>query len=220
MIFINHIEILGGEAAIVEIQGPLNSETSPDFEEYINRLVDKKIFYILLDAAKLEFISSDGIGLTLFIQKKLSKNNGYFVIYNLPDEIYSLFKLLGFDKIFTIALTRIDAMQIMDRQIEMRGSPEKAAEEGLQPHSGNEAAVKDGNDTDDGAMGFYSSGIINSGAEMHPAEINRDRDEFDPVIVECINCSSLIRVKKSGEYICPSCKVEFTVDREKSVRFL
>jgi len=219
MVFIKHMEILGGEAAIVEVEGALNSQTSPDFEDYINQLVEKNIFYILFDASRLEYVSSDGIGLALFIQKKLSQNNGFLVIYSLPDEVYSLFKLLGFDKIFTLAGSRIDAMQIMDRQIEMRGAPVGEAGTLTIEKDALPAAAPDRipEMPEENYPIPEAAGGVSGSAALMPEK--KGKEEFDPVIVECMNCKSLIRVKKSGDYICPSCKIEFTVDAGRTVHF-
>ena len=135
MVFINHIEVLSGEAAIVEINGPLNGETSPDFETYVNSLLEKRICFILLDAGNLQFVSSEGIGVILFIQKKLSENNGFFIMYNLQDEVQLLYNILGFDKVIKIARSKIDAMETMDKQIELRTSEDIEGPGPTIPHS-------------------------------------------------------------------------------------
>lgn len=212
MVFVNHMEILGGKAAIVEIQGALNSQTSPDFEDYLNQLMQKNIFYMLFDASKMEYISSDGIGLALFLQKSLARKNGCLVMYNLPDEVSSLFRLLGFDKVFTIAASRIEAMQIMDRQIEMRSGPE-AGEAGAGMEHRDERMEVDVGGPHRGEEASREIPV----SERLPEK--PERTEFDPIIVECRDCRTLIRVKKSGDYICPSCKIEFSVDGERTVKF-
>ena len=53
MFFINHTEIGEGSSAIIEIEGPLNSESTPDFDDYIIKLVDNNIIYLLIDMKNL-----------------------------------------------------------------------------------------------------------------------------------------------------------------------
>ena len=132
-VVINHAEILDNKVAVVEIDGPLDSHTSPDFEEYINQILAKSILFILFDAGKMTYVSSEGIGLLLFLQRKISEANGFFVLFNLSGEILTLYRLLGFDKVFRIAESRADALQIMDRQMELResGAPEAPGPEAM-----------------------------------------------------------------------------------------
>lgn len=213
MIFISHSEVMESRVAIVEIEGPLNSETSPDFEDYINKLLKKNFSFILLDAKKLKFLSSEGIGVFLFIQKKISENNGFFIIYNLSKEILSLYKLLGFDKVFRITENRSDAIQTMDRQIELRDK-NKNEDQGVErleihdthleetPHT-----IEDENDFDD----------VLKKLDEH---LQEDHEvDFSPFVVECANCKSLVRIKKSGNYICPSCKSTFSIMSDQSAVF-
>ncbi len=177
---------MGGNVAIVKIEGPLDSNTSPDFEDYISQLNQRHIHFILFDALKLDYISSEGIGLILFIQKKISENNGFFVIFNLPDEIRALYEVLGFEKIFRIAYDQAEAMQIMDRQIELR----KHSRHENQFNSMNLQDI-----TENGSQGFF------------------------PFVIECAHCQALVRIKKSGDYLCPECKTEFTIMQDQTVVF-
>lgn len=195
MIFINHTEVMGGSVAIVKIDGPLDSFTSPDFEEYIGQLLDKKASFILLDALKLDYVSSEGIGVILLIQKRIAEQNGFFIIFNLPDEVRSLYEVLGFDKVFRMARDQAEAMQIMDRQIELR--ERGGGSGGRQPEQ---------------------RGSVEPQADVDSAP-TRQGPVFFPFVIECANCKSLIRIKQSGEYLCPECRAEFTVLPDQTAIF-
>ena len=119
MFFINHVDFGQDLASIIEMDGQLNSESSPDFDEYIGKLLDKNVIYMLIDLKNLNYISSEGIGAVLMIQKRISEKNGIVIFFNLNFEIHSLFKLLGFDKVLTIASNRADALEILDKHIEL-----------------------------------------------------------------------------------------------------
>ena len=246
MVFINHIEVLSGEAAIIEINGPLNGETSPDFETYVNSLLEKRICFILLDAGNLEFVSSEGIGVILFIQKKLSENNGFFIMYNLQDEVQLLYNILGFDKVIKIARSKIDAMETMDKQIELRESEDIRDDEYIEEaetsidfddkgiDDNTEIIFEDGSmrteieKTDDDffeGIDFIENEDINFEDEQPKEILAEDANNisndvtFDQFVVECINCKTLVRVKVAGDYLCPTCKNEFSVDKDQEVSF-
>ena len=200
MIYINHNEVLDGRVTIVDVAGSLNGETSTDFEEYIRKLIEKGIVYILMDARELSFVSSEGIGATLFIQKRIAEKNGFFVIFNLNDEISALYSLLGFDKIFRTAKSRIEAMEIMDRQMELR-------ESGV---SGEEDSIPDITDDE-----FHTIELEPDG----PARSETEETDEKALVIECSHCQSLIRIKAPGDYLCPDCRAPFTADEDMAIHF-
>ncbi len=236
MIFINHTEVLDGKVVIIEVEGPLNSETSPDFEDYTNKLLNNGIKYILLDAGKLAFVSSEGIGITLLLEKRISEKNGYFIMFDLPEEVKSLYEIIGFDKVFRTAETRIEAMQIMDKQIELREEGTESntetdeneidltLDEFSEIHMGDEEAAF----TETDNFSEFDDNFITHTPEKEekkeketeePQAEKKQRFEITPFVVECAKCNSLVRVKKSGDYLCPSCRAEFTVLEDSTVIF-
>jgi len=210
VILIKHTEDHYGKIVIVEPHGALDNETSPDFEEYINQLIDSDKIFIIINAMKLEYISSTGIAVILYIHKKISTNNGLLVISNLSDEIMNLFKLLSFDKIIRITKKKDEAIQIIEKHFEINDSsfneiPDEIKEENLE-------TVK-----------IYSiEEFTNSeNKDITPTSKNmQEENKFDnPIIIECTECKGLVRVRESGNYLCPECDSEFTVDQDKNIVF-
>jgi anti-anti-sigma factor len=191
-VVINHAEILDNKVAVVEIDGPLDSHTSPDFEEYINQILAKNMQFILFDAGSMTYVSSEGIGLLLFLQRKISEANGFFVIFNLPGEILTLYRLLGFDKVFRIAESRAEALQIMDRQMEMR---ESGITEEPVPEEPAPAPVR------------------KPAEYVPPAPAAEQWEERQPAVVEvtCATCGVTLRVEPDSDYLCPNCNAEFSM---------
>ncbi len=226
MIFINHSEILDGKVTIVDLKGSLDSSTCVDFENYINELLDKEKIFLIFDGAGLEFVSSAGIGVMLFIQQKISQKNGAFVLFNLADEIKALYSILGFDSVFKMAISRIDAMQVMDKHIEMRDGDELDSDDEIIEEQNLDSSeleqesdriefemiddVSENNDVDEERI------IIEESDEEIIVEAPQ---EFEPFVVECIKCEALVRVSFSGDFKCPDCDTEFTVKDNKTVVF-
>ena len=214
MLFINHSEIPGKGIVIIEANGPLNTATSPDFEAYIDRLAENDLRYVIFDAGGLEYVSSAGIGVMLYIQKNLGAKDGYFIICGLPGEVRTLFGLLGFLRVLNLADTREDAVMMMEDRARAAGdagipleeltlSDQEALDEETRVfHAMDEEASPQPADPHSGA------------AEPHVA------DDFDnPIIVECAECRGLIRVKRSGTYQCPYCNSEFVAEKDGTIIF-
>jgi len=142
------------------------------------------------------------------IQKRINEKKGLAVFFNLNYEITSLFKLLGFDKVFTITDDRADALNILDRHVEL--SPPEVS-------SQNSDALFVNND--------FSTDIESelSTPEVQPAEEFTESDNneniFEPFVIECIKCRSLIRIKEAGEQLCPYCSADFIVNNGKKAVF-
>jgi len=214
MFFINHTDIGEGSAAIIEIEGPLNSDSAPDFDDYVSKLADNNVVHLLLDMRNLNFISSEGIGATLMLQKSINKKNGLVIFFNLNNEISLLFKLLGFDKLLTIASDRADALQILDRHMELfqketssQNSDEEITEK--YPSFDETSSILEKDLQEDDSFSVFED------EEETPESIEED----DSFIIECVKCSSLIRIKESGDQLCPYCSAEFTVTDDKKAVF-
>lgn len=204
MFFINHREIEGGKAAVVEIDGPLNSESSPDFEDYNKKLIENGTIYLLIDFKKLCFISSEGIGAALMLHKRIAGKNGSAIFCNLNSEITGLFRILGFNKIFTIAENISEGLDMIE---ERTGC--------VKQDFGESREVTDGNLIQEGRR---STPLPEPELPdfNEPAPFNDDFEflednTIEPFVIECLKCGSLVRIKEKGDHICPFCNTEFNV---------
>ncbi len=223
MFFINHTEITEGKAVIIDIEGPLNSETSSDFEDYINKLLDNGILHIIIDATGLSFLSSEGIGVMLMIQKIISEKKGQLVLSGLSSETETLFKLLGFMELFRTAGNRADALRILDRGMELKGQPDqiedKNAETGdITEMTYHEPEKVQSHRPDNNPMPERISPLI---IDETPERIEQKVTDtpLEPFIIKCVNCTNLIRIKEKGPHICPECSAEFEVTGPGSAVF-
>ena len=208
MFFINHIDFGKDSASIIEMDGQLNSESSPDFDEYIDKLLENNVVYMLIDMKNLNYISSEGIGAVLMIQKRISEKNGIAIFFNLNFEVFSLFRLLGFDRVLTIASNRAEALQILDKHIELFSD-----NEGQNAYS--DFVLREQKDK---VEDFAS---LNLDSPKSKARVKEDYEInlFENFVIECIRCNSLIRIHDFGDYRCPFCDVQFTVTEEKKAVF-
>ena len=85
--------------SIVEMVGKLDSLTSPAAQEQIMaNLQPGKEFVI--NAARLEYVSSAGIRVLLLIAKKLAAQGGKAVLAGLSAEVKDVMAMTGFDHMF------------------------------------------------------------------------------------------------------------------------
>lgn len=85
---------------IASFKGRLDAPTAQEIQEEIEALLVHADKEIVLDCAKLEYISSAGLRLFLRIRKEVSAKGGKVSIWNLVHEVKDVFVLTGFDEFF------------------------------------------------------------------------------------------------------------------------
>ncbi|MBR6103381.1 MAG: STAS domain-containing protein [Ruminococcus sp.] len=87
-------------AYIYEIEGRIDTLTAPELEADIKGVADKAES-LLLDFAKVEYISSAGLRVLLFAHKAMSKKGGLKLV-NVGEDIMEIFEVTGFSDILSI----------------------------------------------------------------------------------------------------------------------
>lgn len=90
------------ENTMVELEGRIDTNTSPEFQNALEEYYNKEGFSIILNFEKLDFVSSAGLRVLLLIQKKAKALSGKMVIKNVKPEIQEVFDMTGFSDILTI----------------------------------------------------------------------------------------------------------------------
>lgn len=88
------------EQVVLSIEGRLDTVTAPDLEKEINAL-PTDVKELVLDMAKLEYLSSAGLRVILSAQKKMSKV-GKMKLVSVCETIMEVFEITGFVDILTI----------------------------------------------------------------------------------------------------------------------
>ncbi|MCQ2486073.1 MAG: STAS domain-containing protein [Clostridia bacterium] len=89
-----------GTSLEIAIEGRLDTMTAPEFEAEISNAISG-ITSLVLDFAKLEYVSSAGLRVILSAQKIMNKQ-GEMKIKNVNSEIMDVFEITGFSDILTI----------------------------------------------------------------------------------------------------------------------
>lgn len=90
-----------GTPVVFALEGRLDTNTSPQLEEYVGDLYAKDINDIVVDMEKCEFVSSAGLRVIVAMQKRAAVD-GSLVFRNVQPEVKDVFEMTGFDKILTI----------------------------------------------------------------------------------------------------------------------
>lgn len=89
----------------VEAVGRLDLDSAVEYGTTITDAIydsDEEIKELVLDFAKITFISSYGLKVILELYKKLKENDGSLKIKNVSEEIKKSFNLVGFNKFLVL----------------------------------------------------------------------------------------------------------------------
>lgn len=89
-----------GSALVMNVIGRLDTTTAPQMEKIADAELDG-IDNLVIDCAKLEYISSAGLRLLLKLQKKMSAI-GSMKLLHVNEANMEVFTITGFDQILTI----------------------------------------------------------------------------------------------------------------------
>lgn len=89
-------------AVILRCEGRLDSTTSTQLENLINKEIDAGEKTVLLDFGGIDYLSSAGMRVLLSMTKRLKANEGSFKIFSLHEDVKEIIHLAGFEKILDI----------------------------------------------------------------------------------------------------------------------
>ena len=99
MIKIDQIGI--GTMSKISLEGRLDDHSAPQLEQYFKENLNG-ITELVIDTAKLEYISCDGLRVFLSALKTMDRQGGIMIIENVYGEVKEMIDSNGFSNIFTI----------------------------------------------------------------------------------------------------------------------
>ena len=89
----------GGQKAIVELEGVIDSTNLEDFFAFINSVFKRGINRMVLDMEFTSYLSSGGLSVIIDAFRRAEKEGGKLVIARISDLVKDLFDVVQFEKI-------------------------------------------------------------------------------------------------------------------------
>ena len=89
-----------GSELTIALEGRLDTTTAPQLEGELRTCLNG-VTALVLDFAKLEYLSSAGLRVILAAQKIMNRQ-GSMIVRNVPEEVQEIFDVTGFSDILTI----------------------------------------------------------------------------------------------------------------------
>ncbi|WP_194847489.1 STAS domain-containing protein [Candidatus Neptunochlamydia vexilliferae] len=98
-------------ALMVRLEGRLDAASAPVLERKLIEQIEKGKAKLVLDFAKVDYLSSAGMRLLLSTTKKLKGNGGGLHLCSVGEEVMEIIKMAGFERIIHIFPTEQEALQ-------------------------------------------------------------------------------------------------------------
>ena len=89
-----------GDLTIITLEGFVDAHTAPNFESAVQAELDAGRSKIIVDCAKLNYISSAGLGVFMSFIEEIRELGGDIKIIGLVPKVRHTFEILGFQDIF------------------------------------------------------------------------------------------------------------------------
>lgn len=104
-------EKIVGDICIISISGRIDTVTSKDVEAKLDEAIEERKEKIIINLAKVDYISSVGLRVLLAALKKKKHNQGSLPLASLQPFVENIFKITGLDNVFQIFPTEEAAFQ-------------------------------------------------------------------------------------------------------------
>jgi anti-sigma B factor antagonist len=91
----------GGEV-VVALNGELDTVTTAQMGEELNRIIEMASNQLIIDCKDLEYISSSGLRFFMQLKRHSEQLNGTVTLINMNQHVKEVFRISGFHHIFNI----------------------------------------------------------------------------------------------------------------------
>ncbi len=98
------------EVKVLAFEGKLDTQTSPDAQQQLTRLIEEGENRFLVNFEKLDYISSAGLRVLLAAAKQLKGTDGELRICSLNEVVREVFDISGFTTIFKVIGSESEAL--------------------------------------------------------------------------------------------------------------
>jgi anti-anti-sigma factor len=102
-----------GKVVVAALSGQLDTRSAPQLEKALDAALGKDKTELLVDCARLDFVTSAGLRVLLMTGKRLAGAGGKLALCALNPSVKEVFEISGFAKLFPIHPAREPALEFL-----------------------------------------------------------------------------------------------------------
>jgi anti-sigma B factor antagonist len=91
-----------GDRYVVDLSGEIDVYTSPKVKDAVGELIDRGVYYLVINLEKVRYIDSTGLGVLIGGLKRVREHGGSVNLVCTNPQIKKIFDITGLVKIFGI----------------------------------------------------------------------------------------------------------------------
>ena len=99
---------------LVGVRGRLDQSLTPQLNETLIGLLDNGRYRLIVNLSGVSYINSGGLRCLVSAWRKARAENGDIVLFGLNNRILEVFTMVGFDKVFHIVNTKLEAQTALE----------------------------------------------------------------------------------------------------------
>ncbi|MHC5056541.1 MAG: STAS domain-containing protein [Planctomycetota bacterium] len=220
----------GTKGTLAEIAGSIDATSIVQFQNVMDKLVEKGVKNLILDCASVKYINSTGLGTLLKYVDTFESVDGHIAFTRVPSKVMLVMEMLGFNALFTIVPDEAAALRLFGGGA-AQAAPAAPAAPSISPAqppaapsisrpAGPASAASPTIVIPPGQL----PGITRGAATPTPAPAGAPAAAPAapggyPAAAECLRCGLTLDVGGAGKYKCPRCMSVVVAEPGGKVRF-
>ena len=184
----------GTTGTLAEVDGSIDASTIQQFQQVMDKLVEKGVKNLIMDCTNVKYINSTGLGTLLKYADTFESIGGHIAFCRVPSKVMLVMEMLGFNALFNIVTDEATALRsfagkiVPSPSVSVKTAPVVTSAMSAQPAAAPAPAAVSG-----------------------PSSF--------PVQTACAGCRVTLEIPAVGKYKCPRCGAVLAVEPTGRVRF-
>ena len=101
----------GTSATMAQVAGSIDATSLVQFQNVMDKLVEKGVKNLILDCSKVKYINSTGLGTLLKYVDIFDSMSGHIAFTRVPSKVMLVMEMLGFNALFNIVGDEAEALR-------------------------------------------------------------------------------------------------------------
>jgi len=194
----------GVTATLAEIDGSIDASTIQQFQQVMDKLIERGVKNLILDCTNVKYINSTGLGTLLKYADTFESIGGHIAFCRVPSKVMLVMEMLGFNALFNIVPDEATALRSFSGQA---APPASVKVQALPVATSSAYAPPMPAPANTPAPTYAPAAQVALPAAVFPMQTN------------CARCRVTLDIPQVGKYKCPRCSAVLAVEPTSRVRF-
>jgi anti-anti-sigma factor len=198
----------GTTATLAEVDGSIDASTITQFQQVMDKLVERGVKNLILDCTSVKYINSTGLGTLLKYADTFESIGGHIAFCRVPSKVMLVMEMLGFNALFNIVSDEATALRSFAGKL----APPPSV-------SVKTAPASFGGPPPPPPPPPMPNMPSMQQAHAAPAPVAASATAAFPTQAPCARCRVTLDIPGVGKYKCPRCQAVLAVEPTGRVRF-